>query len=153
MKVLQNDFFFEEVKRIISTGESVEILVKGGSMSPYLRDGIDKVVLGPVKLLDINRGDIVLFSYSNSYLLHRIIKRKGEQLIIQGDSNLIKKENVILSDILGVVRFIIRPSGKCVSVDKTIHKIYWYCWLLLRPFRCFLFTVYKKSQSLLSRSS
>jgi Peptidase S24-like. len=153
MKVLQNDFFFEEVKRIISTGESVEILVKGCSMSPYLKDGIDKVVLGPVNLLDINRGDIVLFSFSNSCLLHRIIKRKGDHLIIQGDGNLIKKENVLLSDIIGVVRFIIRPSGKCVSVDKPTHKLYWHCWLLLRPFRHFLFVVHKKLHTLLSRSA
>ena len=142
MRSLRNDFFFEEVENIISQGESVEILVRGKSMAPYLRDGTDKVVISPVGQTELQKGDIVLFFHSGNYLLHRIIKREESYFIIQGDGNIKNKEKATLSDIRGIVNFRIRPDGKYVSVNNLNHRFYWKSWLFFSPFRRFLLTIY-----------
>ena len=138
MKVLKNSFFFEEVEKIINGGESVELLVRGGSMTPYLRDEVDKVVISPLDDSELKTGDIVLFFHSGCHLLHRIIRKREDFFIIQGDGVVKKQEEALLSDIIGVVRNIIRPSGRIVSVNRRSHRLYWRCWLLLRPFRRYL---------------
>ena len=144
MKVLRNDFFFEEVEKIISQGESVEITIRGRSMIPYLRSEIDKVVLTPFNDSELKKGDIVLFHHFGHYLLHRIIKRKENRFIIQGDGIIIKKEEALPSDIIGIVSFIIRPNGKYVSVNSLRHGIYWRFWLFVKPFRRILLAVYNR---------
>ena len=144
MKVLQNEFFFEEVKRIISQGESVEIIVKGGSMTPYLRDEVDKVVLTPFEPSELKKGDIVLYYNTGKYMLHRIVKRINNNFIIQGDGILNKQDNVALSDIVGIVRFIIRPSGKYYSINRPSYRIYWHLWHFFRPFRRYMIAIYRK---------
>ena len=142
MRCLNNDFLFEEVEKLISQGESVEIFVKGRSMTPYLRDGVDKVALSPIEPSVLKKGDIVLFSYLGNYLLHRIIKRKENVLTIQGDGNIKTREEVLLSEIIGIVSFKIKPSGKYISVSSLSHNLYWRCWFFLRPLRRLLLYFY-----------
>ena len=141
MRSLRNDFFFEEAVKIISQGESVEIFVKGKSMAPYLKDEEDKIVLSPLQPTEPKKGDIVLFLHSEQYLLHRVIKIKENVFITQGDGVIKNQEEISLSNITGIVRFIIRPSGKCVSVNDLNHRIYWRCWLFFRPVRRYLLAV------------
>ena len=143
MKVLQNSFFFEEVEKIINGGESVELLVRGGSMTPYLRDEVDKVVISPLDDSVLKTGDIVLFFHSGCHLLHRIIRKKGDFFFIQGDGVVKKQEEVAPSDIIGIVSSIIRPSGRIVSVNHRSYTLFWRCWLLLRPFRRYLLAAYR----------
>jgi Peptidase S24-like. len=142
MRSLRNDFFFEEVEKFISQGESVEILVRGKSMTPYLRDGIDKVVLSPVGQTKLQKGDIVLFYHSGSYLLHRIIRREEDYLIIQGDGNIKKQEKATFSDIKGIVKYKIRPDGKFISVKNFSHRFYWRSWLFFTPLRRYLLAIF-----------
>ena len=142
MRSLRNDFFFEEVEKFISQGESVEILVRGKSMTPYLRDGIDKVVLSPVGQTKLQKGDIVLFYHLGSYLLHRIIRREESHFIIQGDGNIKKQEKATFSDIKGIVKYKIRPDGKCLSVNRLSHRFYWKSWLFFTPFRRYLLAIF-----------
>ena len=143
MTEIPKDLFFEEVESILSSGKQVEICVKGTSMHPYLRgDGRDIIIISNFSPEELNVGHIVLFRYEGRHIFHRIIKRKGDSFIIQGDGVVKKKEEVLLSDIIGVVRFIIRPSGNSVSVDRWNHFIYWKCWLFLRPLRRYLLAAY-----------
>ena len=143
MKFLRNDFFFEEVENFILQGEHVEILVRGRSMAPYLRDRKDKIVIAPFCPEELKKGDIVLFSHCGSYLLHRIIRRKKNVFITQGDSNIEKQEEVLLPDIIGIVRFKIKPNGQIVSVNRFSHRIYWHCRLFSHPIRRYLLYFYK----------
>ena len=135
MRSIRNDFFFEEVEKQISLGESVEIFVRGRSMAPYLKDGVDKVALSPFEPSELKKGDIVLFFNSGDYFLHRIIKRKENVFTMQGDGNIKTYEEVLLSDIIGIVSFKIDCKGKYINVSRLSHHIYWRCWLLLRPLR------------------
>lgn len=143
IKTLDNAVFFEEVVRTLSLGEPVELRVKGGSMRPYLRDGLDRVVLYPATDADLKRGQIVLFRYHNQYLLHRIVRRDKEHLLIQGDGVCARQEQVAVTDVFGVVRDVFRPNDKRVSAQSCCTSCYWRLWLLLRPFRRYLLFLLK----------
>jgi len=108
---------------------------RGSSMNPLMREGRDAAVLSPVKSGELKIGDIVLFEYKERYILHRIIGKKGEKFVIQGDGVVRGKEIVEEKAILAVVRRIIRSNGKEVSVDSRSCRLYWALWRFFKPLR------------------
>ncbi|GHT46257.1 hypothetical protein FACS189440_03870 [Bacteroidia bacterium] len=135
---ITREWLFSEAKSFLSKGESVIMRGCGNSMNPYLRAGTDAVILSPYHPEDLQVGVIVLFFYYGRYLLHRIIGRKGEYFVIQGDGVCKNTETVPARDIIAVVRTVIRPGGKEVSVQSPEARLYWQCWRRLRPFRRYL---------------
>jgi len=91
--------------------------------------------------LSVMPGVIVYFRYQNQSILHRIIKRKGDELVIQGDGVVKRQEKVSVADVIGVVRTVIRPSGKPVSTNRWDARVYWKCWWFLRPIRRYLLAI------------
>ena len=62
--------------------------------------------------------DVVLFRYRGKHVLHRIICREGERLLIQGDGSIVAKEECTVDDVVGKVVQICRPSGKEIPVGS-----------------------------------
>ena len=118
MKQLSNDLFFAWVEAEIAEGNPVRFRLKGQSMFPLLRNGRDIVVLYPCRQEELRPMDVVLFRYRGTHVLHRILRREGERLLIQGDGSYVAREECTVADVVGIVRTIIRPSGKQVSVDS-----------------------------------
>jgi len=135
---ISQEWLFKEAKDFLSKGEKVIMRVRGNSMNPYLRDRKDAIVLSPTRPEDLQIGTIVLFTYHGKYILHRIIGRKGEYFVIQGDGVCKNTEIVPEKDIIAIVQTIIRPSGKEVSVQSFGGRIYWFCWRHFRPGRYLL---------------
>ena len=144
IKTVNNAVFFEEVARILLTGQPVELRVRGNSMMPYLRNGKDKVALYPAADTELKKGRIVLFRYRGNYLLHRIIKRNNNTLLLQGDGVYAGKEQVAVNDVVGVVKYLFRSNDKRVSVQSFSASCYWRFWLLFRPFRRILLPMTRK---------
>jgi signal peptidase I len=142
VKPLSNKEICEEAGRIVSTGETVELKITGGSMRPYLRSGKDIIVLSPFQKGDLKPGAIVLFCWEGRYMAHRIVKVDKELLIIQGDGSCYRYEEALTADVIGVVSRIIRPGGKTVFTDTFSSRIYWRCWFFLRPVRRWILGVY-----------
>ncbi|MDR0907466.1 MAG: S24/S26 family peptidase [Rikenellaceae bacterium] len=111
--IIPNDIFFDEVTRLIGQGEAVTITVRGTSMTPFLRNGRDRVVLAPFEDEDLVRGAIVLFRYGDRHLLHRIVHRNGQNIEIQGDA-LFTTERATVADAVAVVKAIVRPNNHIV---------------------------------------
>ena len=91
--------------------------------------------------------DVVLFRYRGKHVLHRIIRREGECLLIQGDGSIVAKEECTVDDVVGKVVQICRPSGKEIPVGSwqwTIPSRVWRglgflrIWLLRVAYRLFL---------------
>ena len=118
MKQIPNDLFFAWAEDEISNGRSVRFRLKGDSMFPLLRNGRDEVVLCPCTEEELNPMDVVLFRYKGRHLLHRIIRRDGNRLLIQGDGSYVAKEECCTGDAIGRVQAIVRPSGKTIAVDE-----------------------------------
>jgi len=139
LKDISPDTFYENIERFIAEGESVELRVKGNSMRPYFRgDGSEVIIVSPFSPEELKVGVIVGFRHQGKYKYHRIIRRTGDQLVIQGDGVVKNQEHVSVPDVIGIVRTVIRSNGKAKSTQSRTAQLYWRCWLLLTPFRRYL---------------
>ena len=123
MKTIPNDTFFACVESELAEGRPVRFRLKGNSMFPLLRNGKDVVVLEKCPAESLQPMDVVLFRYRGKHVLHRIIRREGERLLIQGDGSIVAKEECKVDDVVGKVVQICRSSGKVLSVDSWQWRI------------------------------
>lgn len=93
MKIVANDAFFAWVDAEIAAGKPVRFRLKGNSMFPLLRNGKDVVILEKCPTESLKPMDVVLFRYRGKHVLHRIIRREGERLLIQGDGSMVAEES------------------------------------------------------------
>jgi phage repressor protein C with HTH and peptisase S24 domain len=121
---ISNSVFFAEVEHLISLGQEVTVTVVGTSMMPFLRNGRDRVVLVPFSEEELKRGAVVLFRYGGRHLLHRIVRRTGDALEIQGD-NVYTTEQATVADVVAVVREVIRPSGHVIHNGSVRWRVIW----------------------------
>ena len=147
MKKVANDIFFAWVEEGIAQGKTVRFRLKGNSMFPLLRNGKDEVTLEKCPNESLKPMDVVLFRYRGKHVLHRIIRREGERLLIQGDGSIVAKEECTVDDVVGKVVQICRSSGKVLSVDSWQWRIpsrlwrglgFLRTWLLRVAYRLFL---------------
>ena len=136
-EIINNEVFFGWVKAELAEGKSVRINVKGFSMLPYIRMGKDKVVIYPLKADEPKKGDVVLFRYKGRDIMHRVIRIDVEQYIIQGDGNYKGYEFCKRKDIVGIVRQVIRPSGRIVETSSRRWRWESRAWRSLGIFRYF----------------
>ena len=118
MKQIPNELFFAWIEKEIAEGRSVQFRLKGYSMFPLLRNERDEVVLSPCQENELRPMDVVLFRYQGKHVLHRIIRREGSKLYIQGDGSFVAKEECLTSDVVGKVCIVVRPSGKHIDVNS-----------------------------------
>jgi len=135
-QVLSNDIIFKAAKVMVDEGRDVEFKPKGTSMLPFIKGEVDSVVLRKNGHMD--PGDIVLANISGRYIMHRVIKREGENLTLMGDGNIKGTEECLTSDVIGTVVEIIKPSGRRLKPTK--GKV----WRFLRPCRRVLLAVYRR---------
>ncbi len=143
MKAIPNDIFFSQVESELAAGRSVIIKVKGNSMYPFLRNGIDSVKIEPVNQ-QLGNNDVVIFYYNGRHILHRIIKIEGEKYTMQGDSILITTETCTRKDIIGIVTHIRRGNGKMIPVTSLRWRALSSIWQSLRFARRYLLGVIRR---------
>ena len=137
--LLNNDLFFIEVNRMLSKGCRVTMRPQGDSMIPFIKGGRDSVVLQKTK--EVDTGDIVLAHIpEKGYVLHRIYKMEGEQLVLMGDGNLRATERCRKEDVLGKVVRILR-DGQYVESSSFAERFKARCWRRLLPLRRYLLFV------------
>jgi len=145
MRLIPNNAFFENAEQLLSEGNNVELRLYGRSMQPYLRgDGREVIVVSPFSPEELVPGAIVLFRYYGKHLCHRIVRRKGEQLSIQGDGVVYYREHVSTADVIGIIRTVIRKNKKPISTQSRAARLYWRCWHRLSPLRKYLLFAYRR---------
>lgn len=133
--VIEKAVMMEEIRGIVSEGMSVTITVKGNSMNPFIVDGRDQITLGPFKESELRRGCVALVrDVRGEYLVHRIIGRKGDTVILLGDGNLRATEKALVSEVIAVVRSIER-KGRSISTESFVWRAYSWVWMALKPVR------------------
>ncbi len=78
-----------------ATGKEIFKLT-GNSMLPYLKEN-DEVLTVKLKLSNINRGDIIVFSDARNLVAHRVIYKKEEEILIKGDNRITIDHNIDLT--------------------------------------------------------
>ena len=134
----------DETVKFLSEGHSVTLPLKGFSMRPFLEDGRDKALLKQADHYHV--GDAVLAEIApHKYVLHRIIKLKGNDVTLRGDGNF-GIEKCKLNDIKGLALGFYRKGRK--SLDRTDGKkwrIYSFVWTHLFLIRRYLLFIYKQT--------
>lgn len=121
------------IEESIKAGQSVRMQVSGISMTPILHDLKDTVVLE--KADEIKKYDIVLHKRTNGqYILHRVIKKRGNVLTIAGDFETEKEHPVYEDQVIAKVTSF-RRNGKDYKVTDFIIKLYSRLWVFIFPQR------------------
>ena len=121
------------IKECIDSGKKVNMRVRGMSMYPLFKDKRDTVILE--KAENIKKYDIVLHERSEGvYILHRVIKKKGDVLTIAGDFEIEKEYPVSTSQVIARVTGFSR-RGVQHDADELFYKIYERIWVAIFPVR------------------
>lgn len=122
------------ISECVKSGQKVKMLVTGTSMFPLLHDRKDTVELTAVNG-KLRKYDIVLHRRTNGkYIMHRIIKAKGDVLTIAGDFETEKEYPVYTDQVMAKVCGFWR-NGRYFSCDGLFFKVYSFLWVAIFPFR------------------
>lgn len=135
------------VRERLAAGYKVRYLpFKGVSMLPLLRQGKDRVELGPLPQ-KLKKYDLPVYQMpSGKYLMHRILKVTPTHYICLGD-NTLEFETIYPEQMIGVVTAIER-NGKRIEVSHPLYRLYCLIWGHTRPLRI----LYKRFREKTKRS-
>jgi hypothetical protein len=88
--------------------------VTSWSMYPALCKG-DYLELGPPDPFQV--GDLIVFRKPFGLVCHRLIAQRGECLLTKGDASTGAPEQVMISDVLGIVAAVVRGSTRVQPTD------------------------------------
>ena len=141
---INKEQIFTEISKLIAEGKTVSITAKGYSMNPGLFHLRDQITLGPWTDSDIRPGTVAMVKdLRGNIVLHRIVKRKGNIIILEGDGNIGQKEKATLDGIAGIMHSITRKnrvySSKCL-----LWRIYSWTWVAFKPLRRYPLALWRK---------
>ena len=125
----------EEIRILISEGKTVTITVKGNSMNPFMVHLRDQITLGPWKDEDLHKGTVALVrDIHGNHLIHRIIERHPDKIILLGDGNIAQTETATLDNVIGIMYSITR-KGRIYTSSSLLWRTYSAIWSFLTPVR------------------
>ncbi len=138
VKVVDTQQYISALLPLLDQGKEIQLPVAGSSMSPFLADGRDALLLkkitGPVK-----KGDMVLFRRrTGQFVMHRVcrVRREGggESYDMLGDGQLQVEGPIQRGQILAVV-FLVRRKGEWIGPGNFWWKFFRYVWPNMVPLR------------------
>jgi hypothetical protein len=142
--IKEQNIMMTEIAKLISEGRTVTITAKGYSMNPFIVHMEDQITLGPWKDEDIRRGAVTLVKdVRGNYLIHRIIKRKGNRILLMGDGNLGIRENAFTENIIGLMTSVTK-KGRSYPVTGPVWRLYSFIWTLLRHVRRYPLALWRR---------
>lgn len=146
-KSLPNDLLIPEVAELIRQGRTVTLTARGNSMNPFIVDRRDCVVLSPCTDAQLQPGAVVLaLTDDRRYVLHRIVRRQGNELTLLGDGNLYQTERTDTSRVIGLLTAVIR-KGRTYPTDGTVWLSYSHWWRRLTPVRRWLLAIFRRIEN------
>lgn len=143
-RIVDTREYIDILKGLLEDGNSVNLLVKGGSMLPFIAGGRDSVYIEPVSKKKPGKGDIVLYQRdSGQYVLHRIISTCDGGFAITGDAQVEIEMPVREDQIFGVVTKLQR-KGKTTGPGDFWWTFFRYIWPRMIPLRHPIMNAYGK---------
>lgn len=134
----------EEIRKLVSEGNTVSICAKGYSMNPFIMHMRDQITLGPWTDEQIKKGAVVLVKdLRGNFLIHRIIRRDGDVLTLMGDGNVGLKEKAHVKDVIALMHGVIR-KGRTYTVRSCAWRLYSWFWKLLTPVRRYPLALWRR---------
>ena len=124
-----------DVEQLLREGHAVQLPPRGWSMYPLIVQGRDSVVIEPVEVRSLRRGDVILYRRDGGPLvLHRICRIVPEGYFTVGDNQRQIEGPLRPDQIRGRMSAVIR-NGRTVPVESAVYRVLTGIWLLLRPLR------------------
>ena len=124
-------------------GLSVTLPVKGNSMLPFIIGGKESVILQKPDHPKV--GDVVLAWVENCrYVVHRIIKIHGHDVVLMGDGNIIGTEHCKIDDICAIATHVVSADGKRHDLYNKWRMRATRLWWYLRPIRRYILAIYRR---------
>ncbi len=132
-----------EIVKMMDEGHTVTLRLRGYSMRPFLEDNRDKALMAKAK--DFKKGDAVLAEIEpKHFVLHRVIKISGNDVILRGDGNL-STEHCTKEDVKGfVIGFYRKGREKMDKTNGLKWTLYSLVWGALYPIRRYLLAAYRR---------
>lgn len=138
---LKRGDFASIAHEVLGRGRALRFKAKGGSMSPFIRNG-DVVEVVPFKG-KINLGDIILyFSSWGTPVVHRVIQRNKESIITKGDSVPSSDHPVLFKQVLGRV-VAVEKNGWCIRLDRPMVRLLNILLATISPFSSLIYASFK----------
>jgi hypothetical protein len=142
--VKDKGLMMEEIRTLVSEGKTVTLTVKGNSMNPFIVHLRDRMTIGPWKDEDIRKGTVALVKDTRgSYVIHRIIKRDKDRVVLLGDGNIGFTETATLDNVIGIMHNIDR-KGRIWTPQSTLWRLYSWFWMTLTPLRRYPLALWRK---------
>ena len=123
-----NAVLLSELAKLLREGYTVTIPVRGNSMLPFLADGRDGVTLVRCPSDELPCGAVVLARTTDGRIvLHRIVRRDGERLWLQGDGNVRGAEQALGADVMAVAVAFVR-KGRIYPATGRAWRVYSWIW-------------------------
>lgn len=127
-KFIQNEIFFDEIVELVEAGSRVKIRARGNSMLPLIRHGKDNVTLQSVNEDSFRKGSLLLVRMAGgSYILHRLIRCRDDEVLLRGDGNLSLIETCNRNDVIAEAVEVERGRRNIVkgSLRWNMYHILW----------------------------
>jgi hypothetical protein len=142
--IKEQNIMMAEISKLISEGSSVTITAKGYSMNPFIIHMEDQITLGPWRDDDIRKGTVALVRDTRgNYLIHRIIKRKGDKILLMGDGNVGIRETATTANIIAIMTAVTKKE-RTYHVTGMAWRLYSFIWALLRPVRRYPLALWRR---------
>lgn len=142
--VKDKGLMMEEIRTLVSEGKTITLTVKGNSMNPFIVHLRDRMTIGPWKDEDIRKGTVALVKDTRgSYVIHRIIKRDKDRVVLLGDGNIGFTETATLDNVIGIMHNIDR-KGRIWTPQSTLWRLYSWFWMTLTPLRRYPLALWRK---------
>ncbi len=130
------------IRECVESGGSFRLKVTGTSMVPTFWPGRDSVVLK--KNQKIKNRDVILYLRDNgTYVLHRIIGIKGNNLALCGDNQHVREYPIRKDQVIATVDGFYR-KGRYVDSKNLIYRFLVFLWCISIKLRPLISKIYLK---------
>lgn len=141
MKILDTKAYLSSLKELVETGEEVAVPVSGSSMTPFLGDSRDWILMKkPERQFRV--GDMVFYQRnSGQFVMHRIYKVKPEGCYMIGDSQW-QQEGPIAKEQIFAYIIKVKRKEKWIGPGNLCWEFFEHIWIRLVPLRKSLTKIY-----------
>lgn len=141
---LPNGELFEQIRSLVAEGHRVTFRVKGNSMNPFLVGCRDEVTVSPFESVEIVPGALILArDRMGRVILHRVVRVRGEEVVLMGDGNCRGEETTDRDNIAGLITEVVR-NGRLISCRSRKWKACSAAWKALRPVRRWMLAIWRR---------
>ncbi|MBE7022519.1 MAG: hypothetical protein E7414_04825 [Ruminococcaceae bacterium] len=137
------------LQEMLALGKNVRLTVTGNSMQPFLREGLDSVLLA--QPTQVKKLDVVLYIRDNDdVILHRIVRKTPQGFMILGDNQTQTDGPIPFAQIVAVASGFYRANA-FFSAKAWWYRLYSCLWVFAGPLRRLLLPAVRSVGRLIKR--